>query len=309
MNFSKTKSIDRCEAAYDNYTKGAVGAVVSIIVNLILAGFKFTAGILGNSGAMVADAFHSMSDVVTSVAVWIGLKIGAKPADKEHPWGHGKAEAIAAKVVAVILILVGLDLGVNAVVNISQADFRVVKPIAMWAAVISIVVKEWNFQYVWRMGKRLNSVSLKADAWHHRSDAISSVAALIGIAFTIYGGAKWHFMDHLAALFVAGMIIWVGIKFFRQAAADLMDKCLPEEELAEIREAILEVEGAEDVEVLAARKSGLGILVDVHVEVDPGISVQDGHAIASRVRDRLQKQFSHIVSVLVHIEPYFPHDH
>jgi cation diffusion facilitator family transporter len=159
------------------------------------------------------------------------------------------------------------------------------------------------------MGKRLNSISLKADAWHHRSDAISSVAALIGIAITIYGGPKWHFMDHLAAATVAGMIVYVGIAFFSKAASDLMDTVLPEKELAEFRSQIMQTTGVLGLEVLAARKSGLGVLVDAHVEVDPKMTVEVSHSIASKVRDDLKNHFHNIQNVFVHIEPYFPNDH
>ncbi|NQS98377.1 MAG: cation transporter [candidate division Zixibacteria bacterium] len=296
-------------AGQESYNQGAVGATVSVFLNLLLAGLKLAAGILGHSSAMIADAFHSISDVLTSVTVLVGMKIAAKPADKDHPWGHGKAEAIAAKIVAVILILIGIELGLEAVMSISRSDFYPVKPIAMWAAVISILVKEWNFQYIWRMGKRLNSISLKADAWHHRSDAISSVAALIGIAFTIYGGSKWHFMDHLAAIFVAVMIVCVGFKFFRQAASDLMDRCIPQSELTRIRSAILQTSGVMGVEVLTARKSGMSICVEAHVEVDPGMTVLESHEVASNVRDDLKMRYPQIQNVLVHIEPYFPGDH
>ena len=291
------------------YHQGKTAAVVSIVGNIFLSLVKFAAGIIGNSSAMIADAVHSASDVATSVAVYIGMKIAAKPADKDHPWGHGKAEAIAAKVVAIVLILVGLEIGYEAVINIKEANFSEVKPIALWAAVISIVLKELNYQYAWRLGKKLDSVSLKADAWHHRSDAISSVAAFIGIAFTIYGGAKWHFMDHLAALVVAVMITYVGAKFFREAAADLMDHNIPEAALKEIRDNLRKTAGVLGVELLSARKSGLGILVDVHIEVDPYITVEQGHDIARAARKDLKKVMPRIQDVLVHIEPYFPNDH
>lgn len=293
----------------EEYKKGAVGAIVSISVNTALSIIKLIAGILGNSSAMIADSIHSMSDVVSSVIVWIGMKIAGKPADHDHPWGHGKAEPIAAKVVAVLLIIAGLNIGINAILNISQAEFSQVKPIALWAAVISIIVKEWNYRYAWNLGKKLNSTSMKADAWHHRSDAISSLAAFVGIAFTIYGGPKWHFMDHLAAAVVAGMIIWVGLKFFREAAADLMDASLPEAKLTEIRNTIMQTEGVLGVEALAGRKSGLEIFIDAHVEVDPEMSVLKSHAIASSVRDNLKKRFNDVAGVLVHIEPFFPDDH
>jgi len=291
------------------YRQGAVAALVSVIVNILLSAFKLTAGILGHSSAMVADAAHSLSDVAASAAVWVGMKIAVKPADAGHPWGHGKAEPIAAKIVAIILIIVGLDIGVNALINISRADYSTVKPIALIAAIVSIVVKEWNFQYVWRLGKKYDSTSLKADAWHHRSDAISSVAAFIGIAFTIWGGNKWHFMDHLAAAAVAGMIIAVGVKFFRKAAADLMDENLPAERINEIKQALMITEGVKGVEALYARKAGLEILIDAHVEVNPEISVSAGHTIASKARDELKMRFPDIQNVLVHIEPYFPNDH
>ena len=292
-----------------SYKEGEKGAFVSIAVNTVLSILKLFAGLLGNSSAMIADALHSFSDVVSSVAVWIGMKVAGKPADKNHPWGHGKAEAIAAKIVAVILVIVGFEIGIDAIHNISQSDFIPVKPIALWAAVISIIVKEWNFQYAWRMGKRLNSVSLKADAWHHRSDAISSAAAFIGIAFTIYGGDKWRFMDHLAAVFVGAMIVWVGIKLFRDAAAVLMDEKIPEDKIEEIKRSLLETEGVLGVEALAGRKAGLELLIVAHVEVDPEISVLESHEIASQARDDLMNKYPEIKNVLVHIEPYYPGDH
>ena len=292
-----------------NYNQGKTVAVVSILGNLFLSLVKFTAGFLGNSSAMIADAVHSASDVVTSIAVYIGMKVAEKPADTNHPWGHGKAEAIAAKVVAIALIFVGFEIGYGAVLNIKDASFSEVKPIALWAAVISIVLKELNYQYAWRLGKKLDSVSLKADAWHHRTDAISSIAAFIGIAFSIYGGEKWMFMDHLAALTVAIMITYVGIKFFREAAADLMDENIPANALKEIRNNLKKTTGVLDVESLTARRSGLGILVDVHLEVDPHISVEQGHEIASAARKDLKKLMPKIQDVLVHIEPFYPNDH
>jgi len=293
----------------DGYHQGTIAAIVSTIGNLVLTGFKFTAGILGNSSAMIADAVHSASDVITSIAVWIGMKVAAKPADQDHPWGHGKAEAVAAKTVAIILILVGIEIGIEALKNISENTTNQVKPIALWAAAISIVLKEANFQYVWRIGKKYDSVSLKADAWHHRSDAISSVAALIGIAFTIFGGARWHFMDHLAAFVVAAMIVFVGIKFFKSATADLMDENIPPDRISDIKKILLETPGALDIEAISARKSGLGIHVDVHLEVDPSITVKQGHDIASDAKKKLKEKYPAIQNVLVHIEPYYPDDH
>lgn len=302
------KTLNRA-AELASYKEGEKGAVVSIVVNTVLSVLKLIAGLLGNSSAMIADAVHSFSDVISSAAVWIGMKIAGKPADKNHPWGHGKAEAIAAKVVAVMLVVVGIQISVDAIHNISQSDYTPVKPIAMWAAVISIIVKEWNFRYAWRMGKRLNSVSLKADAWHHRTDAISSLAAFIGIAFTVYGGTKWHFMDHLAAVFVGGMIVWVGIKLFRQAAADLMDESIPDDKIEEIKRSLMETGGVLGVEALAGRRAGLELLIVAHVEVDPEISVLESHEIASQARDDLIQKHPEIKNVLVHIEPYYPGDH
>ncbi len=293
----------RADSSVKDYRAGAVCAAVSVAVNLFLTGLKLAAGILGNSSAMTVDAVHSASDVVSSVIVWLGMKMAAKPADRDHPWGHGKAEALAAKIVAILLIIAGLKLGYDALVSISERSFKEVKVIALWAAVISIVVKELNFHYAYRLGKRLDSLSLKADAWHHRSDAISSLIALGGITLSIYGGAKWHFMDHLAAALVAGIIIFVGVKFFQRAASDLMDKLIPEEQLRPIREAIEQTQGVRAVESLAARRSGLKVLVDVHVEVNPDITVYEGHEIARRVRQDLIAKCPDVQNALVHIEP------
>ena len=287
----------------EGYRKGAFAAIVGIVVNLFLTLFKLVAGIAGNSSAMIADAVHSASDVVSSVVVWVGMKVAAKPADGDHPWGHGKAEALAAKIVAIILILVGLKLLYEAIIGISEQEFQEVGNIALIAAVISIIAKELNFQYVYWLGKKLDSISLKADAWHHRSDAISSLVALAGIALSIYGGEKFWFADKAAAGIVAIIIIFVGWKFFIQAAEVLMDRQVPERELAPLREAILSTPGVQSIETLAARRSGLGLLVDVHIEVAADISVFAGHEIARQVRKDLIRKCPEVQNVLVHVEP------
>jgi cation diffusion facilitator family transporter len=272
-----------------------------------------TVGISGHSIALVADAVHTLSDAFTSGAVWLGLKVARRPADETHPYGHGKAEPIAGKAVAIALFIVGAGIAYRSVDGIvlhavGKGELTAPSALTLYAALLSIFVKELLYQYQIRVARKIDSVALMADAWHHRSDALSSVAVSVGIAAAALGGPRWHWADEAAALVVAVFIIWVAWDLFKRSAAGLMDTLAPREVEDEIRSAALSVEGVLAVEKTFARRSGLDILVDIHVEVDPQMTVEMGHEIATAVTKRLTETIPQVTHALVHIEPFSEDD-
>lgn len=285
----------------ENYKKGEHGALVGIFINLGLFFFKGFAGIYGASHAMVADALHTASDLLTSVGVLIGFKLAKQPADDHHPYGHGRAESIMAKLVALTLIIMGAKVAYDAIRVIVSQDFVTPHKIALWAAVISIFVKEFLFQYTHYIGKKISSTSLMADAWHHRTDALSSVAALIGI-----GGARMGILilDPIAALVVAAFVIKIGFSTFHKAYDELMDASLPESVMDEIHGLSCEVEGVKRIENIKARKLGIDIFIDMTIEVEPGMSVEEAHKITARIRRNLFTKLTNTKDVMIHVEPY-----
>jgi len=289
----------------DRYRKGQQAATVGVIVNLILSSGKIFFGIIGNSAALITDGIHSASDIITSVAVFIGIKIAKKPPDKEHPYGHGKAESIAAKTIAIFLILVAGEIIYLNIMHISEKQTELPAASAVWAAIASIAIKEGLFQYKINIGKKINSSSIVTDAWHHRSDALSSLIVLIGIIGSKIGGQNYAFLDHLAALIVGLIILGIGIKLFIKTSSELMDKMPESTILANIGDIAMTVEGVKGIETLKARKFGLDIFVDIHVEVDKNISIEKGHVIAHNVKAILIEKIAMIKDVLVHIEPYY----
>lgn len=293
----------------NKYKIGMRGAWLGIIGNLSLAIVKFWAGFVGNSNALVVDAIHTTSDIFSSIVVLIGMKIGLQPADAQHPYGHGRAESIAGKTVAILLIIVGANLIWHSVLNILKGQLQVPEVFTLWIVIISILVKEILFRYKFYLSKKINSSSLLADAWHHRSDALSSFAVLIGIGGAILGGIKWSFLDQAAAIVVSIIILKIGLKTFKKTAMELMDSMPDAQTIAKIKELARKVKGAKDVETLRARKSGLGLLVDIHVEVEKTMTVEESHTIAKKVREKITSEMNEVKEVLVHIEPYYPNDH
>jgi len=290
----------------DKYRTGQQAAVVGIVSNLVLSIGKIIAGVIGNSSALITDGIHSASDIVTSLAVFLGMKIAKRPPDKEHPYGHGKAENIAAKTVAIILILVSIQIVYTNIGGITTERYILPSSLAIWVAIASIIIKEGLFQYKISIGKRLNSSSLISDAWHHRSDAFSSFIVLIGIIGAKIGGTRWIFLDRLAAVIVGLIILGIGIKLFIKTASELMDKMPETKILKKINSIALSVEGVMDTETLKARKIGLDIFVDIHIEVNKNITIEKGHKIAHKVKGTLIEKMPVIKDVLVHIEPHYP---
>jgi len=282
---------------------------VGIIVDSTLSALKIVIGALGQSSALMADGLHSLSDLISSLVVMIGFHVSFKPADSKHPYGHGRAESIAGWVVSLILLIIGCGIAVKAVVEFSSGNVSQPKPYTLGIVLLSIAAKEGMFRYKMHLGKKLQSLSLIADAWHHRSDALSSLVALVGIGGAVLGGARWRFMDHLAAFAVAIIIIQVAVKIFRQTSSELMDAMPSGEIISRFKNLAMEVESVQGVEKIVARKSGIDLLVDMHVEVDKDMTVEKSHLIAQKVRDKIIEHTPNVRKVLVHIEPYYPNDH
>lgn len=265
---------------------------------------KFLAGIFGHSAAMVADAIHSLSDILSSVIVLIGLKVARKRPDREHPYGHSKAESVAAQIVSVFLVFLGGMIFYSSWKNVLRSDFEAPSYYVLFIAFASIVIKEGLFQYKYRLGKRIHSSSLVVDAWHHRSDAISSIAVLIGVFLALIGGPKFHIADHIAAMAVALIICYTGVKMLLKTSSELMDQVLTGPPADKIRRLVLGVEGVKSVEKLFVRKSGMDLIIDIHIEVDPTLSVVEGHNIAGKVKAKLMGKMDSLRGVMVHVEPY-----
>ena len=269
--------------------------------NLILSIIKFAGGIIGHSAAMIADATHSVSDLLTDMIVLIMLKVGQKPKDEDHPYGHGKAETLGTTVVGFIIISVGIGLAYEAWEMIQSGIARIPEPLAAGTALISIFIKEWLFRYTRSVGEKSNNSLLLANAWHHRSDAISSIAALVGIIGAMLG---FPALDPIAATMVAFMIMKVGYELTLGGFRDLMDTALDEKDTQSIQVAIDDVSGVLKSHDLRTRKIGGEILMDVHIQVDSDLTVTEGHEVAERVRRKLIKNYPNTQDVLVHVDGY-----
>ncbi len=275
---------------------------VGIIVNTILAGTKAIAGILGNSYALIADAIESTMDVVSSLVVWGGLKISTLPPDAEHPYGHGKAEPLAAVVVSLALVVAAIAIAIQSVREIITPH-HAPAPFTLVVLLVVVITKEALFRFVFNVGENLKSTAVKSDAWHHRSDAITSAAAFVGISIALIGGAGYESADDWAALFAAGIIIYNAYKIFRPAMDEVMDAAPSEENETSIRRVAQQVHGVVALEKCLVRKSGFVYYVDLHVTVDGTISVREGHDIAREVKRQICSSNKSVAEVLVHIEP------
>ncbi|GAE26697.1 cobalt-zinc-cadmium resistance protein [Halalkalibacter wakoensis JCM 9140] len=288
------------------YRKVRFAAWVGIIGNIILAIIKAVIGVMANSRALVADAVHSASDVVGSVVVLIGVRAAKLPPDRDHPYGHGKAESVAAIIVAVLLFIVGFEIALGAFQSFFE-PVEVPGVIAIYAVIFSIVVKELMFRYKYQLGKKYKSEALMTDAWHHRSDVFSSFAALIGIGAAILGGhlnISWLvYGDSIASAFVAILIGKMAWSLGKQSIHNALDHVLHEEDTVEMKKAAASVEGVLNIDEFLAREHGHYVIIDIKVAVEPSISVEEGHTIGKRVKERLLEE-KNVHDVLVHINPY-----
>lgn len=274
----------------------------SILASLGLAIIKYLAGFFGHSYALIADAIESTSDIFSSTLVLFGIKYSSKPADKNHPYGHGRAEPLVTFLVTFFLIASAVLITFQAIQNIKTPHTMPESWTLIFLAII-IIWKEISYRLVLKKSKEIGSSSLKADAWHHRSDAITSVAAFIGISLALILGKGYESMDDLAALFAAGFILFNSYLIFRPALGEIMDEHLHGDLETEIREVAKNVEGIIDTEKCFIRKLGMHYHVDLHAIVDGNISVKEGHALSHKLKNTLQEKIPSIDNVLIHIEP------
>jgi cation diffusion facilitator family transporter len=276
--------------------------LAGLVINTLLTSAKFTAGILGHSHALIADAVESLADIFSSIIVWRGVVIAAEPADEDHPYGHGKAEPIAAATVATMLLLAAGWIAVQSFREIARPH-PAPAPFTLLVLFVVICIKEGLFRFVLREAISVESSAVQTDAWHHRTDAITSLAAAIGISVALLGGKGYESADDVAATVAAGIIAWNGWRLLRPALNELMDRT-PSRELSErIRHIAESVQGVDRVEKCLVRKMGYQFYADMHVEVDPQMTVQRSHEIAHDVKDKVRSQIPRVRDVLVHIEP------
>ncbi len=280
----------------------------SIIGNTALALIKGIAGFFGNSYALIADAIESTTDIFSSLLVLFGLKYAKRPADDNHPYGHGKIEPLITFLVVAFLVTTATLIAYESIQNI-QTPHKVPKPWTLLVLGGIILWKEISFRVVMNKGKQTNSSSLKADAWHHRSDAITSVMAFIGVSIALFMGKGYETADDWAALFASAFILYNSYLIFRPALGEIMDEHLYDDLLEEIREESIKVKGILGTEKCFIRKAGMKYHVDLHAIVDGDISVKKGHEISHELKDYLRKEIPNLGHVLIHIEPNeYPHD-
>lgn len=275
-----------------------------ITANLILAGLKAYSGYAGHSQALVADAMESSGDVCASLLVLAGLSYAAQPADKNHPYGHGKAEALFTFVVVVFLVVGSVAIGYQSIQNI-LTPHELPSLYTLWVLGITIVVKEIFFRIVRRASKEMDSGLMKSDAWHHRSDALTSLAAFVGILIAVWLGKGYESADDWAALIACGFILYTAYTLFRPALGEVMDEHVYDELIETIRKTAGEVQGVTGTEKCYVRKSGVNFFVELHINVDATITVREGHDIAHRVEEVLKLQNSNLRAI-IHVEPHEP---
>jgi cation diffusion facilitator family transporter len=276
--------------------------LIGLVINALLTTAKFTAGILGHSHALIADAVESLADIFSSIIVWRALVIAAEPEDEDHPYGHGKAEPLAAATVSTMLVAAGAWIAVHAFRAIAHPH-PAPAPFTLVVLLGVICIKEGLFRFVLREAISVESSAVHTDAWHHRSDVITSFAAAIGISVALLGGKGYESADEFAAIVAAAIIVWNAWRLLRPAVNELMDRS-PSRELTERIGQIAEsVRGVEQVEKCFVRKMGYHFYADMHVEVNPQMTVQQSHDIAHEVKDQIRSQIPRVRDVLVHIEP------
>jgi len=274
----------------------------SIIGNTALAAIKGLAGFFGNSYALIADAIESTTDIFSSILVLIGIKYANRPADQNHPYGHGRIEPLITFIVVGFLITSATIIAYESIQNI-RTPHELPKVWTLFVLGAIIIWKEISFQIVLKKSKETNSSSLKADAWHHRSDAITSIAAFIGISISLVFGKGYETADDWAALFAAGFILYNSYQIFRPALGEIMDEHTYDDLIKEVRSISITVNGVLDTEKCFARKAGLKYHIDLHATVDGNLTVKQGHDIAHKLKDTLKQQLPQLGHVLIHIEP------
>ena len=286
----------------DNEKIALKATYFSIIGNTFLAIIKFLAGFFGNSYALIADAIESTTDIFASFLVLFGIKYSNRPADKNHPYGHGRAEPLVTFLVVGFLITSATIIAYESIINIGTPH-NLPKSWTLFVLGAIIIWKEFSFRLVIKRSKESNSSVLKADAWHHRSDAITSVAAFIGISIALFLGKGYEAADDWAALFASVFILYNSYLIFRPALGEIMDEHLYDDLVVEIRKISLQVDGILDTEKCLIRKAGMIYHVDLHAIVDARITVKEGHELSHKLKDSLKSKIPELGNVLIHIEP------
>ena len=281
--------------------------LVGSVVNLLLLVFKFVAGILGHSAAMLADAVHSLSDFVTDIIVIVFVRISSKPEDEGHDYGHGKYETLATAIIGLVLLFVGFGILWNGATSIwdfwQGGELKEPGMLALWAALVSILFKELLYKYTVLKGRRLNSQAVVANAWHHRSDALSSIGTAVGIGGAILLGEQWLVLDPLAAVVVSLFIMKVAIQLLVPCVEELLEKSLPAEVEEKIKQEILAFPGVTSPHHLRTRRIGSSYAIEVHIRMDGQITLEEAHHTATAIENRLKSEFGSRTYINIHVEP------
>ena len=282
--------------------------IIGSIVNVLLLVMKFVAGVLGHSSAMIADAVHSLSDFLTDIVVLVFVKISGKPKDKSHEYGHGKFETLALTIIGLVLVIVALGIISNGVTKIDDffegQELEAPGMLALWAAVASIVLKEAVYRYSIIKARKLDSQALEANAWHHRSDALSSIGTLIGVGGAILLGQKWVILDPIASVVVGIFIGKVAFDLLKNGVGDLTDKALPESVEQEILQMVSEVENVGNPHNLKTRRIGNHYAIELHIKMDGNITLTEAHDKATEIENLLRSKYGKETHVGVHVEPF-----
>ncbi|MDR2136655.1 MAG: cation diffusion facilitator family transporter [Synergistaceae bacterium] len=288
--------------------EGVFVTLVGLGVNVALTAGKYAAGIMGHSGAMVADATHSLSDLLTDFAVLLGLRYTSKPADEDHAYGHGRIETLVAAFCGLVLLTVGLGVFFEGSASILRAvrGQELPRPggVALWAATVSILSKEILFRYTFAAGRRLNSESLKANAWHHRTDAMSSVGAFLGIGGGFVGGEKWTILDPVAAILVSIFILHAAVSIFWNSIEEVLDTSLAPSQVDSIKEAALEFPDIFDIHKVRTRRIGFYVAVEAHIVLDGRLTLERAHDVATALEFKLESLLGRNALITLHTEPY-----
>lgn len=283
--------------------QGVRVAQIGLVVNVVLVLVKLISGIVGHSYALVADAIESSTDIFSSLIVWGGLQVAARPADESHPYGHGKAESLAAGAVAVMLLGAAIGIGVTAIREI-VTPHHAPMPFTLFVVAGVVILKETLFRTVLKVGDTIESTSVKTDAWHHRSDALTSLAAFVGISLALWGGPGWESADDWAALLASFIIAFNGVRFLMIAVHELMDRVPSDAIVKQVVVAAHSVPGVLATEKERVRKFGVDYLVDLHVQADPELTLHEAHVLSGKVKAAILTAVPAAVEVLIHMEPY-----
>ena len=305
MTVDEAPVLSTAEQVRAAYAEGTRATVVALLVSACLAVLKIAAGILGNSFALIADGVESVLDIFSGLLVLGGLKLSVSAPTAAYPYGRGKAEPLAALVVATVLLLAAAGIAVGAAREIVTPQ-TAPAPFTLAVLLVVLLAKEGTFRWLLWKGRRAGSLAIEVDAWHHRADALTSLAAFVGISLSLWAGDAWVRADDWAALVACGVIAWNGVRLFRSGLAEILDVSAPPAVRGQIRDLAGAVDGVEGIDELRVRRSGLVYLVDIHVEVNGELTVDQGHSLGHTVKDRLLGSELPILDVLVHVEPLKP---